>query len=167
MHYLNAPMGDPVSRDFVKAMRELASEDLPCGWDAIENAPDTLEDLVAYYGATGRIAVERSGSTGTLMGTPEDHYMFRAWHDLTHATKPGPCPFTLPGELAAWGYHRNRVFEKWGDNYVTRHFGDLMGVEFIHQNVFYQQFGEYPDPIREWSDAFRRDHGIIQPYGVN
>lgn len=142
---------EPFCPEFNALMLTIANEVMPQGWDAIEEAPDTLADLKAYYARTGRIAVNATSRFGLTVGEPEAYYAFRAWHDLLHVLHDGSDRFTIPGERAVANLHREELVRRLGDTDKAHFFADLIQVEVDAANNLYVKTGAWPASPREFA----------------
>lgn len=154
----------PLCPIFNAAMVRLAHEAMPDGYNVEVGAPATLNDLVKRYYREGRITVELTGSGGCTMGIPEQHYAFRAWHDMCHVAECGP--FTVPGEIHLARLHHAAIYARYGFNAWTQWFCALIEIEIVSQNEINEAKGHYPCDPRAFALCKLAEWGITRPEHV-
>lgn len=151
----------PLCTAFNRAITCLANENMPNGWRVMPNAPYDLPALVQYYNTNGCIAVELTGSGGCTMGIPEQHYAFRAWHDLLHVQHCGD--FDIPGETEMARKHQQAVYDRFGFNACTQWFAALIEIEIVAQNEVNVRKGSYPADPRAFALCWLAEREIVKP----
>lgn len=140
----------PLCPAFNQLMLDIANEKMPQGWDAIPDAPATLEDLKDYHRETGRVAVNSNNQHGLTVGEPEAYWAFRAWHDLLHCENDEGTRWTMDGERRMADLHheelRKRLPPRLADFYA-----DLIRVEVDYANDLYVKTGLWPENPREFA----------------
>jgi hypothetical protein len=63
-----------------------------------DKAPETLIEVIRTFKETNKLVVWSGASELTIWGTPQDNYLFRAWHDYCHIL--GHFSFDAKGESA-------------------------------------------------------------------
>ena len=126
------------------AVRTLASITCPNGWDLVptfEEAPTTLQDVIAYAKEHGRLCIAMEDSDGTIYADEETNWHLRAWHDSIHFRHK--LAFTAAGEAAASyvqvaqlyrKYHKTHSREQlvvWGSLILA----DILGLVHYHQRT--------------------------------
>lgn len=153
----------PVCQAFNNLILNIACDLMPEGWDVIENAPDTLDDAIAYYEKHGRVAVDVESKHGCTIGDPKVHYAFRAWHDLIHILYPEEATFDLKGERWAADRHREEIFKRLGYTQEAIWFGALVEIEIVAQNAYMLRTGNWPRDPRAFAERWLEDRSFTQP----
>ena len=157
---------EPLCPAFNQLVLAIARDLMPEGWDVIEDAPDTLEELLEYYEKHGRVAVNVESRHGCTVGDPETHYAFRAWHDLIHVLNPIEAAFNLEGEKWAAEKHRQEIYRRLGYTPEAAFFGALIEIEIVAQNAHYLRLGFWPEDPRAFAERWLKDRGFKQPEGL-
>ena len=132
----------PLSTHFNAAVLTMASRVCPCGFDVLNDAPGSFDELQDYYAKTGRLAVWSGASDATIFGNCEVNYAFRAWHDWTHLTYN--LPFTLDGERETARRQREDLRKVFGNGAVTEWFSALIECEVTGQAEAFAKTGQFP-----------------------
>lgn len=141
----------PLCPAFNALVLEIARDAMPQGWDAIPDAPATLADLVAYWRAHGRIAVNSNNRFGLAVGEPQAYWAFRAWHDLLHVHHDTGEAWTMAGERAMAELHHEELIRRLGDTRQADYYADLIRVEIDAANGFYVRTCEWPEQPRQFA----------------
>lgn len=153
----------PICAGFNRLILDITQDLMPEGWDVIENAPDTLDDAIAYYEKNGRVAVDIESKHGCTVGDPEAHYAFRAWHDLIHILYPEEATFDLKGERFAADKHREEIFKRCGYTPEAAWYGALIEIEIVAQNAFMLRTGDFPADPRSFAERWLQDRKWERP----
>jgi hypothetical protein len=97
-------------------------------------APQTFEDLVKHYKATGSLVIWSGGSDHTIYQDPKINYLFRAMHDITHIQLN--ADFTMDGEKRVAIYQMSQVGTE---------LAKIIDIEVIKQAEYYMQTGSFLD----------------------
>lgn len=102
-------------------------------FEARDVAPQSFEDVIKTYKATGRIVVWSGGSDATIYRDPAVNFLFRAWHDWMHIQTLGD--FTTAGEIRVCRAQMAQV----GTDLAR-----LIYIEIVGQARHYAETGEFP-----------------------
>lgn len=97
-------------------------------------APQTFEDLVKHYKATGSLVIWSGGSDHTIYRDPKINYLFRVMHDITHIQLN--ADFTMDGERRVAIYQMSQVGTE---------LAKIIDIEVIKQAEYYMQTGSFLD----------------------
>lgn len=140
----------PVNRAFNIAVRHMAAQLFPTGFDVKADAPSSIIELCKSF-ESGRLTVWNGASDNTIFACPETNYCFRAWHDHCHVrpnlrmrdiyNESPICvwnpkisyPFTRVGESLAMRGQIADVYKLYGNGLSARTFSALIEAEIIGQ----------------------------------
>lgn len=133
---------EPLDIHFKCAVRRIAANLFPCGYDVGEEAPSTLAELNAHIAATGRMLVYSGGSDRTIFDCPETNYAFRAWHDWCHWK--GQHEFDMQGEAAVCLMQHEHLTRLYGGHPSLPKWHAIIDAEVIGQNAYHDMYGVFP-----------------------
>lgn len=134
----------PFDPQFNAAVMTMANRTNPTGWDIVseEDAPGSLDDLIAYVKRTGGIDVSGAHSEETIYGCPEHNAAFRAWHDAVHyAIK---AEFNLAGEAAVAFVQIAQLYNRYGGGENVVKWAAYILSEVIGQAMHTLKTGDFP-----------------------
>lgn len=134
--------------EFDAAVITLANTVLPDGYEIADDAPSTLEELVAHIESGRRLRVWSGASGLTIYGSAEVNFAFRAWHDWHHWK--GRHPFTFEGEAAVAWRQAQQLREMFGGHPRERVWRGYVFAEVIGQGLRADLEGEFPGNQRRF-----------------
>tara|TARA_R110000823_G_scaffold241207_1_gene365960 strand:- start:1240 stop:1707 length:468 start_codon:yes stop_codon:yes gene_type:complete len=87
--------------DFNRAVIDITNRLVP-EYHISKDAPNTYEDMQAYYIEYGQLCIYNGASDNTIFADSKVNIAFRAWHDYYHMTKE--IEFTELGEYEVSKY---------------------------------------------------------------
>lgn len=120
--------------EFDRVVVERARTCFPEGYDVVDDAPQTLEEINQLLNSGARMKVWSGASQFTIYGAPEVNFAFRAWHDWTHWK--GQFPFNVTGEAATANAQVNELRTVYGDSENTRRWACLIYTEVVGQVLY-------------------------------
>jgi hypothetical protein len=105
-------------------------------WEARDDAPGTVADLIRCYREKGRIIVSALNSDETVWRDPQGNFAFRAWHDWAHIRSG--FGFTAAEEISL-GYWQC------GHARVDGTLASIVLEEISDQAEYYQRTGRFLD----------------------
>lgn len=136
---------------FDRAILQIAAGLFPAGFDTGPDAPNTLEGLTAHVRATGRMLVWNGASTGTIFGSPEVNFAFRAWHDAIHVL--GNHAFTLEGELEVAEVQKAWLRSHYPNHPNLSRWVRLIDIEVVEQSKHFAAYGAFPEDQRAFAEG--------------
>lgn len=127
------------------AIRTLAQRTLPCGWDQVptfEEAPTTLDALLAYAAKHGRLCIAEEDSDGTIYDCADTNHHLRAWHDGVHYRHH--FAFNGAGEAAAVYVQVAQLGRVYGYNEKTVEWAALLLADILGLVHYHLRTGEWP-----------------------
>jgi hypothetical protein len=97
-------------------------------------APQSFEDLMQHYKATGSLVIWSGGSDATIYKDPAVNYLFRAMHDYTHILIN--ADFTMKGETRTAYKQMSQVGTE---------LAKIIQIEIIGQAEYYMKTGSFLD----------------------
>ncbi len=145
-------MKQPLSLAFNAAVMAMASKVCPTGYDVIDNAPSSLEELTAYIARTGRMAVDGANVDNTIFADAECNYAFRAWHDWTHWVIQ--ADFSIEGETRVAHQQMADLLTVFGPGPEFDLFCRLLDEEVIGQVHYFATHNAFPPNQREFAENY-------------
>jgi len=135
----------PVDPAFNVAVKQLAMQTNPGGWDQVktfDEAPTTLEAVLSYYADHGRLCIAEEDSDGTIYACADTNHHLRAWHDTLHVRYR--FSFTASGEAAATYAMVGQLVALYGDSERTVRWAALLLADILGLVHYHQRTGEWP-----------------------
>lgn len=132
------------------AVRHLATTCCPSGWDQVktfEEAPTTLEGIVAYAKEHGRLCIAEEDSDGTIYDCADTNHHLRAWHDSIHFRHR--FAFNAAGEAAATYVQVAQLGRVYGYSEKVVGWGALLLADILGLVHFHQRTGKWPKNKRQ------------------
>lgn len=145
-------MNKPLDTRFNVAVNHIAGQLFPCGFDVIDDAPDTLESLTDYIERTGRIAVWSGASDRTVFSDPETNYAFRAWHDFHHWRHQ--LSFDAYGERVVLEHQVADIRTLYGHGADADRMVEILEAEVLGQLMHEAEHGDFPEDQRAFAQAW-------------
>lgn len=158
----------PVNRAFNVAVRHMATQLFPTGFDVKADAPSTIFELCKSF-ESGRLTVWSGASDHTIFACPETNHAFRAWHDHAHI-RPNirfdydfnphlAYPFTREGERRTMIEQISDIRKLYGNGLAAKTFGALIEAEIIGQ---FDYAGNHGGAFPEYQADFTRAY-LVNP----
>jgi hypothetical protein len=142
IHVTNA---NPVDIHLNVAVMAMANKVCPEGFIVIEkfeDAPATLDGLVAFANREGRLGIAAEDSDGTIYDDAEVNIHLRAWHDSCHYRYL--LAFNVAGEAAATYLMIAQLYRVYGVSPRTLRWAELILADILGLVLHFQRSRKYP-----------------------
>jgi len=143
---------NPVDAGLNVAVKHMARRLHPTGWDQVkrfDEAPTTLDAVLAYYQQHGRVCIAEEDSDGTIYDCADTNHHLRAWHDAVHVIH---CfAFNAAGEAAAVYVQIAQLAAVYGINDRTRQWVPLLMADILGLVHYHHRTNGWPMDKRTWT----------------
>ncbi len=143
-----------LNQGFEQAVLKIARELIPSGYEAMPNAPSSLQALSHHVKAGNRMIVSSLNSDQTIYSSPPVNHAFRAWHDWCHVL--GSAPFTLEGEYQVYWMQAAQLAYAFPGLRFDHEWFRILFSEVIGQAVHEDVKGYFPADQRAFVSALIR-----------
>lgn len=159
---------DHVDDVLAQAAQEIVPRLLPNGYVACGDSPGTLDEVIAFFERTGKVAVSNAFNAKRLFGTPAVCQCFDAWHDYCHVLTRGS--FDIPGEKLVNTAQQAHLLQWWRTSKVPvteasyRRAAAVLALNNVGRLEHWQEHDAPPLNFRDFANGYLVGAGMVHKH---